>query len=64
VRVDRFACFDDANIRTKATLMIEKSERITKHEVGLLNLAEELKKFIKIGMSAHLTTIVPLRIRP
>ena len=44
--------------------MIEKSERITKHEVGLLNLAEELKKFIKIGMSAHLTTIVPLRTRP
>ena len=44
--------------------MIEKSERITKHEVGLLNLAEELKQFIKIGMSAHLTTIVPLRIRP
>ena len=38
--------------------MIEKSERISKHEVGLLNLAEQLKKFIKIGLSAHLTTVV------
>ena len=39
--------------------MIEKSERITKHEVGLLNLAEELKKFNKIGKSAHLTNYSP-----
>ncbi|WLT09410.1 hypothetical protein RAM19_04410 [Bartonella apihabitans] len=38
--------------------MIEKSERISKHEVGLLNLADQLKKFIKIGLSAQLTTVV------
>ena len=58
MRVGHFECFDDTNIQTKATLMIEKSERISKHEVGLLNLAEQLKKFIKIGLSAHLTTVV------
>ncbi len=58
MRVGHFECFDDTNIQTKATLMIEKSERISKHKVGLLNLAEQLKKFIKIGLSAHLTTVV------
>ena len=58
MRVGHFECFDDTNIQTKATLMIEKSERISKHEVGLLNLADQLKKFIKIGLSAHLTTVV------